>query len=110
PHRCISVDPRWKRRDIHTMKSTPLIVVKKLRLAPLDQEEVLVSVVVIIPPYRAHRNAGACLIHIRKAKFTGYIFERSIIHVAIEPVLTSDRAVRYIQIRPSITVKIDNGD
>ena len=55
------------------------VVVIKLRLAPLVQEQVLVAVVVVVAPDRAHGDARAGQVDIGQAHLRGHIVEMSVV-------------------------------
>jgi hypothetical protein len=92
-------------RDTRELAAT--IVVKQFRASPLVKEKILVAVVVIVAPHRAHRNARSLLVNIRNAQLAGHIFKAAVAGVSIQTVLTALTAVGEIDVLPTVTIKID---
>ena len=76
PNCCVGVDPRWQSGFVgHAGELLSCVVMKEFWLAPLVQEEILVTVVVVVAPNGPHGNAGAHLVEIGDAHFAGHIRE-----------------------------------
>ena len=111
PDRSIRVDPgRQTRRLADARESVAMVVVEQFRPSPLDQEEVLIAVVVVVAPHRAHRHASSGLIHVRDAQLLRDVGEGAVVVIAVEMVQAADAAVRYIDVGPAIAVEVDDGD
>ncbi len=66
PNRRVRVDPRRQTHLVaHARELLPRVVMEEFGFAPLVQEEIFVTVVVVIAPNRSHRNTGTGLIEIR---------------------------------------------
>src|SRR5581483_5489820 len=90
PNSGVGVDPRRQSGLLaYSGKPVAVIVVKQLRTTPFDEEQIFVAIVVVVTPYRAHRNAGAGLVHVGEAHLFGNIFECAIMHVSVEVVFAS---------------------
>ena len=76
PHRRIRVDPLRQPglfRDAREMLAA--VVMEKLRFAPFIDQDVFVTIVVVIAPYRARGDARSRLVDVGKANLRGYIAE-----------------------------------
>src|SRR5437016_8115974 len=86
-----------------------MVVLKQLRASPLIQKQIFVSIVVVVSPNRAHGNAGAGLIDVGNAQFSGDIFKGAIAEIAIKSILAAFATVGYIDVRPAIAIEVNNG-
>ena len=91
-------------------ETTATVVVEQFGASPLNQQQVLVPVVVVVAPDRAHRYAGARLIDVGDAHLGGDVPERAVVHVAVQGVAAAHGAVGDVDIRPAVAVEIDDGD
>ncbi len=84
----VGVDPgRQPGLLAHAGEAVALVVMEELRASPLDEEQVFVSVIIVIAPNCAGRDSGARLIDVRNAEFAGHIFESAVAQVAVQAFL-----------------------
>src|SRR5262249_9013399 len=87
-------------------KSSITVVPKKFKITPLVEEQILVAVVVIIGAGRPGRDARARPIDISDSRPLGDLFEQLATTIDIKSVFLADSAVRDIDIRPAVVIKV----
>src|ERR1700691_4230178 len=76
PNGCVCVDPgRQSSLLSYAGKAVALIIVKQFGTSPLDEEQILISIIIEISPHRARRNSGARLVDLGNAHFCGDVLE-----------------------------------
>src|SRR5580704_4984374 len=99
PDRGVGVDPGRKSCLFrYPGETVALVVVVQLWTSPLNQEQVLVAVVVVVTPNRTRGNSGAGLIDVGNAHLTSHIFESAIVHIAIQGILAAFPTVHNVDI------------
>ena len=82
------------------------VVMEKLRSAPFINEQVFVTVVVVIAPDCAHRNAVLARVHPVHAKRSGNIFKGAVAQISVKCVSAAFAAVGHVNVLPSIAIKV----
>ena len=82
---------------------------EKFRLAPLDEKQVFVTVIIVVTPDSAHRYTGTWLVHVSNAKLTRNVLERTVMHISVKTIVRTVGTVRDIDIGPSILIEINHG-
>ena len=83
---------------------------KELGPAVLVEEEILVAVVVVVAPDRAHRDAGAGAVDVGDAEFAGDVLERAVVLIAIQAIEAAVGAVRHVEVGPAVAIEVRDGD
>ena len=110
PDGCVGIDPTWQARLFtYAGEALAMVVVKEFRTPPLDKKEVLIAIIVIVAPDRAHGDTGAGLVDIGNSQLTCDILEGTVVHIPIEAISTSLGAVGDVDIRPAIPIEINDG-
>src|SRR6185437_13317515 len=109
PQRSVGIDPFGKtclRRLIG--KTVSLDIVKEHGLAPFDEEQIGVAIIVVITPDRTHGYAGADLIHVSNSELRSDIGESSVVIISVQGVLTAFAAIGHVKIKPAIAIVVDH--
>src|SRR5579884_1077261 len=101
PNCGVCIHPRWQSSLLgYAGEAVALIVMEQLRLAPFVEKKILIAVVIVVAPDRAHGDAGAVFIYIRNAHLRGDVCEGAVVIVMVERVLAADCAVGYVDVGP----------
>ena len=83
---------------------------KELRAAPFIQEQILVTVVVVVPPDGPHRDTRLPCVHAGDAHLHRHVPEGAVAQVAVEGVVAPLAAVGDVEVLPAVPVEVRNRD
>ena len=84
------------------------IVVIELRPSPFVDQNIFVTVVVIIAPDGSHGHARVARVDVGEAGFFRNIAKRSVVHVAVQGIVRTLAAVGGVEIVPAVPIEIDD--
>src|SRR6266851_3925735 len=110
PDRAVRIHPALEARLFGDVFEPAVAeVVQQLRIAPLIDEQVLVAVVVVVTPDRAHGYAFARTVQRSDTRLRRDIAERAVMLVYIQRIRRTEARRREVQIRPVVVVEIGDG-
>ena len=110
PHRAVGVHPPVESgHDSRVLEGTVAQVPVQALPAPHVDEDVLESVVVVIPPHRAHGHAPVS-VHIGQAGLSGDLHEAAVALVPVQGVRRPFAAAGRVQVLPPVVIEIHDRD
>src|SRR5690606_9396782 len=107
----VGIDPVGKPGLIgYACKAFTGIIMIKLRLPPLVNEHVLVSIVVVIAPHRTHGNAIFARVFTIRPIVSLHLYKCAVSQVSKENVLGPFAAIGEVNVLPAVTVEIHHRD
>ena len=109
PDRAVDVGPFGQSGDFRDAgKLLAAVVVEQLAPAPLIDKQILIPVVVVIAPYRAHTCAGSGLVQVGHAHLRGHIRKCAVVVVVVQVIGLALAAIGDVQVVPAVAVEVHN--
>src|SRR5262249_38100891 len=111
PDSAVGVDPFRKPCLLtHAREAFAAVVMVKLRLSPLVNEQIFVPIVVVISPDRSHRNTVLARVLPISPIVAEHLTELTVTKVFVEDITLALAAVSQINVLPAVAVEIHHRD